>query len=66
MSCLSHSCSLVRELFNNGISGLPEALKSRDDISAMVLKINLPGKYKELSCFSGARCLSHSRARVKE
>ena len=35
--CLCHSCSLVRDVFNNGSSGLPEALKPRGDLFAMVL-----------------------------
>ena len=63
VSCLFQSCSLVRDLFNNGISGLPEALKSRDYIFAMALHNS--NFRKEVSCFFGARCLFYSRSLVR-
>ena len=67
VSCLSHSCLRVREFLNNGISGLPEALKNRDYIFAMVLNKSIfQESIRSRLVFFGARCFSHSRSLVRE
>ena len=48
--CLSHSCSLVQELFNSGISGLPNCRWSLSSVNLAILEnTEIQRKYKDVS-----------------